>query len=53
MQLSFGGRLVNRIFEEFKQLQMQTKIVQRILSSNKTVPEYRKKGLYTSRMPKN
>ncbi len=59
IQLSFGGRLVSRIFEEFKQptivhsINQNSAAIWRIFSSNKSVPANKKKGFYTSRQPKN
>ncbi len=47
---------MSRIFEEFKPPANKTKIVQHFggfFSSNKSVPANRKKGFYTSRLPKN
>jgi hypothetical protein len=48
----FGGRPASRIFEEFQQPAIKTRTLGYIFII-KSVSANRKKGVYTSRLPKN
>jgi hypothetical protein len=50
-KLSFGLRLVRRIFEETRNLNQNRASIWKIFSSNKSAPANRKKGFYTNRNP--
>jgi hypothetical protein len=50
-QLSFGLRLVRRIFEETRNPNQNRASIWKIFSSNKSTPANRKKGFYTNRNP--
>jgi hypothetical protein len=50
-QLSFGLRLLRRIFEETRNPNQNRAFIWKIFSSNKSRPANRKKGFYTNRNP--